>query len=144
MNQATGNHCILELYECPQELLDSERFVRSALSCAAEESGSTLLSIVSHKFDPQGVTAIGLLAESHISIHTWPEMGYAAADVFTCGVCCDPVKACRFLVERFKAGHHTRDRIQRGPISTIDAIRPSKKIESEEECPQMPRLSRYG
>lgn len=144
MNQATGNHCILELYNCPEELLDDERFIRQTLRYAAEKSGSTLLAIVSHKFDPQGVTAIGLLAESHISIHTWPEMGYAAADVFTCGICCDPVKACRILIERCKAGRHTQEQVERGSAVTIDAVRLPKPIESEEECPQMPHLSRYG
>ena len=67
-----GVHFILELFECPPEKLDDVAFVEDALSRAAEIARSTLLNEVSHRFHPQGVTALALLAESHISVHTWP------------------------------------------------------------------------
>jgi S-adenosylmethionine decarboxylase len=114
LNQTTGKHCILELFECPFDLLDDEAFIRRIASKAAVESGSTLLTLTSHKFSPQGVTALALLAESHLAIHTWPETGYAAVDVFTCGTHCDPIKACRILVEQLRAGRHSRTVLQRG------------------------------
>ncbi len=109
-----GIHCILELYGCPYELLDDEGFVRASVEQASEKGLSTLLSLNSHKFSPQGVTAVGLLAESHLAIHTWPERNYAAVDIFTCGEFADPRKACDFLVGRFKAERHSIIVLERG------------------------------
>ena len=68
-----GKHCILELYDCDSSKLDDEVFLRSAITQAAERAGATLLNLITHQFQPQGVTGLALLAESHISIHTWPE-----------------------------------------------------------------------
>ena len=109
-----GIHCILELYGCPSELLDNESFVCGALKKATKKSLSTLLQLSSHKFQPQGVTAIGLLAESHLSIHTWPEHKYAAVDIFTCGENADPLPACEFLRREFQAQQHHRLVLARG------------------------------
>lgn len=109
-----GSHCILEMYECPSDLLDDLEHVRAALRQAAKLSGSTLLGETAHRFEPQGVTALGLLAESHISVHTWPELGYAAADVFTCGTECKPERACEYLVKALQAGRHELRHIERG------------------------------
>jgi S-adenosylmethionine decarboxylase len=80
-----GKHYLLNLYNCDKDLLDDEQFIRTMLENAALECGATLLETISYKFQPQGVTAVALLAESHISIHTWPEKGSASVDVFTCG-----------------------------------------------------------
>ena len=80
-----GKHCILELYDCDPARLDDEAFLRTTITTAAKRAGATLLNLITHSFEPQGVTGLALLAESHISIHTWPESGYAAVDVFTCG-----------------------------------------------------------
>lgn len=110
-----GSHLLLELYDCPAKLIDNQVYVNKALRDAVEHSGSTLLEDVSHKFHPQGVTAIALLAESHMSIHTWPELGYVAADVFTCGQQASPEKACEFFVEAFQAKRHSLQKIARGP-----------------------------
>ena len=109
-----GVHCILELYDCPPELLNDINFIKTALKEAAITAKSTLLDEVAHQFHPQGVTALALLAESHISIHTWPENGYLAADVFTCGEHAKPVDACKFLVEIFQAGNHVLMKLPRG------------------------------
>ena len=80
-----GTHLIAELAGCNQEVLNNEELLREGLREAAQTAGATVLSVHSHKFSPVGVTAFALLAESHISIHTWPELGYAAVDAFTCG-----------------------------------------------------------
>ncbi len=80
-----GTHLIAELAGCDREALNNEEFLREKLREAAQVAGATVLSVHSHKFTPAGVTAFALLAESHISIHTWPELGYAALDAFTCG-----------------------------------------------------------
>ena len=109
-----GTHCILELHECSQDLLDDPQFVASALAKATRLGLSTLLKQVTHHFHPHGVTVLGLLAESHISIHTWPEHRYAAADVFTCGEEAKPQRACQYLIEAFGAVRHHMVVIGRG------------------------------
>lgn len=109
-----GVHCILELYECPAELLNDLNFIKKALQEAALEAESTLLKQIEFQFQPQGVTALALLAESHISIHTWPENGYLAADVFTCGEHSKPVEACKYLIKAFQSGKHIFMKMPRG------------------------------
>lgn len=80
----TGTHLLADLYESDQ-LADADR-VEAALRAAVAASGATLLDLRVHGFgEGQGVTGVALLAESHISIHTWPEHGYAAIDMFLCG-----------------------------------------------------------
>ncbi|MEM8758417.1 MAG: adenosylmethionine decarboxylase, partial [Planctomycetota bacterium] len=108
-----GVHCIVELYGCPLELLDDHRFIQRSLRSAAEHAGATWLGEASHRFEPQGVTAMGLLAESHITVHTWPEIGYAAADCFTCGDQAIAEHACRYLASELRATRSTILRIPR-------------------------------
>lgn len=110
---SVGIHCLLELYGCPHAVLDDPERIRDALRSAASEAGATWLGEVHHKFEPCGVTALGLLAESHCSIHTWPEIGYAAADFFTCGDTAFPEKACEILVQKLEAERHALARIPR-------------------------------
>ncbi len=112
-----GVHCMLELYGCPVELLNDIEFIKQTLADAAEIARSTLLERISHQFHPQGVTALALLAESHISIHTWPENGYIAADVFTCGEHTKPVDACQFIARAFKSSKHLLMKLPRGKFS---------------------------
>jgi len=121
-----GIHCILELHDCPCDLLDDERHVRRSVTAAARESASELLSVTSHKFMPQGVTALGLLADSHVSIHTWPEAGYAAVDIFTCGAHCTPRRACDLLADLFQAGEKRLLVVPRGRgVASASQARPS-------------------
>jgi S-adenosylmethionine decarboxylase len=98
-----GKHCVLELYAADSFLLNDEAFVRESLVEAARVANATLLDVSTHLFEPQGVTGFVLLAESHISIHTWPELGYAAIDVYTCGISTKPEVACSYLYDRFNA-----------------------------------------
>lgn len=109
-----GSHFILEMYDCPAEVIDDLATVREAVRQAAIEARSTLLQLSAHRFQPQGVTALGLLAESHLSVHTWPELGYAAADVFTCGEQAEPRSACEYLARALRAGRHEIREIPRG------------------------------
>jgi len=78
-------HILFTLKGCAADDLDDEGFIRDIMFQAANKCNSTLIKLHSHKFSPQGVTAVALLAESHISIHTWPETGVAVCDIFTCG-----------------------------------------------------------
>ena len=100
-NENIGRHCILELYKCDHTKLNDEAFIRTTITSSAKIAGATLMNLVTHSFKPQGVTGLALLAESHISIHTWPEVGYAAIDVFTCGDHKMPEKACELLAKDF-------------------------------------------
>jgi len=109
-----GSHFIAEMYDCPAEVIDDLEGVQAALLDAVRVAGATLLHLKAHRFQPQGVTALGLLAESHISVHTWPELGYAAADVFTCGADAKPEAACELLARRLQAGRYELRRIERG------------------------------
>jgi S-adenosylmethionine decarboxylase len=109
-----GRHCMIELWGCPAALLDDPAAVREAMLAAVAASGCTLLWECAHRFSPQGVTIVGLLAESHISIHTWPEHGYAAADVFTCGERGEPEAACPVLVKMLGATRFELRTIERG------------------------------
>ena len=120
LDEEIGRHCVAELGGgCPR-LLDDETYIRDALVEAARKSGATLLNITSHKFHPQGVTAIALLAESHISFHSWPEKGYVAIDAFTCGTHCDPEVAIKHLKETFRLSH--------GHINTFDRVIPRQSV----------------
>ena len=112
--EMNGTHCIVELYDCPPELLNDESFIKNALRAAVEQGRATLLHEVSHRFHPHGVTALGLIAESHIAIHTWPEHRYAAVDVFTCGERANAENACRHLVRALRAGRHAIRILARG------------------------------
>ncbi|MBO8219911.1 adenosylmethionine decarboxylase [Prochlorococcus marinus] len=110
-----SKHLLLELYRCDYEKLNDESFLRCTLNRAAKLAKATVLNLISNKFEPQGVTAIALLSESHISIHTWPESNYSAADIFTCGQNMLPELASQYLIEALKAEEHFLRVIDRNP-----------------------------
>ena len=110
-----SKHLLLELYRCDCEKLNDESFLRCTLNRAAKLANATVLNLISNKFEPQGVTAIALLAESHISIHTWPESNYSAIDIFTCGQKMLPEFASKYLIEALKAEEHSLRIIERNP-----------------------------
>jgi S-adenosylmethionine decarboxylase len=114
LNEVIGRHVIGELLGGNPYLLNDERYLRAALKEAAERAGGTVLDVTSHKFTPQGVTALALLSESHISIHTWPEHGYCAVDVFTCGDHTDPQLACDFVSKALECTEESVRVLERG------------------------------
>ena len=114
-----SKHLLLELYKCDYEKLNDESFLRCSLNRAAKFAKATVLNLISNKFEPQGVTAIALLAESHISIHTWPESSYSAVDIFTCGRNMLPELASQYLIEALKAEEHSLRVIERNPPATV-------------------------
>ena len=112
-----SKHLLLELYRCDREKLNDESFLRCILNRAAKLANATVLNLISNKFEPQGVTAIALLAESHISIHTWPESNYSAVDIFTCGQNMKPEISCKYLIQALMAKEHLLRIIDRNPPS---------------------------
>ena len=114
-----SKHLLLELYKCDFEKLNDESFLRCTLNKAAKLAKATVLNMISNKFEPQGVTAIALLAESHISIHTWPESYYSAVDIFTCGQNMFPERASKYLIDTLEAEEHFLRVIERNPPATV-------------------------
>jgi len=114
-----SKHLLLELYGCDREKLNDESFLRCILNRAAKLANATVLNLISNKFEPQGVTAIALLAESHISIHTWPESNYSAVDIFTCGKNMMPELASQYLIESLMAKEHSLRVIERNPPEAV-------------------------
>jgi len=117
-----SKHLLLELYRCDREKLNAESFLRCILNRAAKLANATVLNLISNKFEPQGVTAIALLAESHISIHTWPDSNYSAVDIFTCGQNMMPEVASQYLIESLMAKEHSLRVIERNPPSAVSKL----------------------
>ena len=115
-------HLILELYSCNKDKLNDELFLRCIVNNAAKLSKSKVLNLLSNKFEPQGVTAIALLAESHLSIHTWPECKYAAVDIYTCGQNMRPDLASKFLIDSLESQKQSTQRINRNFPKEIESL----------------------
>jgi len=98
-----GRHLILDLYDCDPGILDDYQELQRLLEASLLMAKATILRIFGEKFQPQGVTLLALLAESHASIHTWPEIGYCAIDLYTCGDTTKTHKAAEFLKKKLKA-----------------------------------------
>ncbi|MEE8524716.1 MAG: adenosylmethionine decarboxylase [Thermoanaerobaculia bacterium] len=125
--KTVGQHLIAEYYGCDPSVLDDADRIRAHLEAAAAAVGATVVGEASHRFSPRGVTAVVLIAESHLSIHTWPSRGYAAVDVFTCGGL-DPRPACDYLGEALGAETTRFQVIVRGLPEELD-----------EDAPLLPR-----
>lgn len=113
---ALGKHLLLELNDCDRTILNDIDFIKNTMLAAANESGAAVLGEAFHQFSPQGVSGVILIAESHLSIHTWPEYGYAGADIFTCGNTVQPEKAAEFIVARLNPKSHSIIQIHRGMV----------------------------
>jgi S-adenosylmethionine decarboxylase len=125
-----GRHILAEFSGCDREVLNDLQAIESHLKEAARKARATIVDSVFHKYNPHGLSGVVVIAESHISIHTWPEYGYAAADFFTCGNQVDPWEACRYLKEKLGCQDlHTRE-IARGIPGGNDEILPHKPVES--------------
>jgi|TARA_B100000809_G_scaffold190350_1_gene188910 S-adenosylmethionine decarboxylase len=105
---------LLELKDCNPKLLNDLSYIRQAMIETAQDVGATIVGESFHHFSPQGVTGILAIAESHISIHTWPEYGYAAADIFSCGTSFRPREAATKLAEALESRNPEIQEIQRG------------------------------
>ncbi|MBN9417731.1 MAG: S-adenosylmethionine decarboxylase proenzyme [Candidatus Eremiobacteraeota bacterium] len=99
--KALGRHIVAELSHCNSEILTDLDRVQAAMVQAALVARAEIRELAFHRFYPTGVSGVVVLAESHLAIHTWPDVGYAAIDVYTCGDTAEPMRACRFLAEQF-------------------------------------------
>ncbi|MEO0337999.1 MAG: adenosylmethionine decarboxylase [Bacteroidota bacterium] len=125
MFKPLGKHIILELYDCPETLLDNTEALRQIFCAAAEEMGATLVTNEFHHFSPIGVSGVVIIQESHLTVHTWPEYGYAAVDVFTCGQI-DLEKGIAFLTKELQAQESAWEMLERG-IKNFEKVRQASR-----------------
>jgi S-adenosylmethionine decarboxylase len=116
MVQSLGNHLIVELYECREETINDAQRVEKALVEAVRISGARMVQAVVHEFNPHGISGVVVIEESHFSVHTWPEYGYCALDIFTCGDEIDHYSALQYLKKEFQAGNLSVTEIKRGML----------------------------
>lgn len=109
-----GVQYILELYHCNRELLNDVSFIENLLLEAAKIANTTVVSQSFHQFSPHGVSGTVVITESHFNIHTWPEHGFAAVDLFTCGDKLNPEKAKEYLISKLEATEFDYSSIKRG------------------------------
>ncbi|MEG9297511.1 adenosylmethionine decarboxylase [Mangrovibacillus sp. Mu-81] len=109
-----GRHIIADLWGVDFAKLNDVAYLKEHVYEAAKVSGATVLSIDSHRFDPHGVTIFAVLSESHLSIHTYPEKGFAALDGYTCGHTVDPLKSIQYLLSVLKPDKVNSLKVTRG------------------------------
>ena len=124
-NTALGRHILVEFFGCSSEILNDVPTIETSMVEAAKEALSTVINSTFHHFSPYGVSGVVVIQESHLAIHTWPEFGFAAVDVFTCGDCVDPWKSCNYITKKFQAQNMTAREISRGDFPGKVAHKPA-------------------
>lgn len=114
-----GRHILVEFYNCDKEILNDHKLVEKYMKEAAIEAKATIVQSVFHLFNPWGVSGAVVISESHLTIHTWPEYGYAAVDLFTCGDEVNPWDGFDYLEKTLKAGKVETTEIARGLVDKI-------------------------
>lgn len=128
---ALGTHLLVELRECNAKILSNLKEVQDVLISAAKIAEATIIEVAFHEFSPFGISGMVVIAESHLSIHTWPEYEYAAVDIFTCGNVLKPEKAVAYLIEKFQSKNPSIVELKRGILSPMNKKLPHKINEKE-------------
>jgi len=121
----------VELKDCNPEILKDLNKVKEALVSAAKEAKATIIDVSFHQFNPFGISGMVVIAESHLSIHTWPEYGFAALDIFTCGEIIKPEVAAHYLIKRFESKNPSIVEMKRGLLSYTNEKLPHKVCDIE-------------
>jgi S-adenosylmethionine decarboxylase len=116
----------VELRDCNPDTLKDLSKVKEALVSAAKEAKATIIDVSFHEFNPFGISGMVVIAESHLSIHTWPEYGYAAVDIFTCGDTIQPEVAAQYLIAQFESRNPSLVEMKRGILSHKNEKLPHK------------------
>ncbi|MGX6591675.1 S-adenosylmethionine decarboxylase [Cetobacterium ceti] len=122
--ETLGRHILVEFYNCDEDIMRDPRKIEKYMNEAARIANATIVQSVFHHFNPYGVSGAVIISESHLAIHTWPEYGYAAVDVFTCGDKIDPWIAFDYLETMFKADRSESTEIPRGMVEKIRKFSP--------------------
>jgi S-adenosylmethionine decarboxylase len=125
---ALGRHLLLELFDCDSDAINNLEAVKGALVEAAKRAHATIVDVVFHEFNPFGVSGVVVIAESHLSIHTWPEYNYAAVDFFTCGDSVDPYKAYEYMKKMLESKNSQVKALDRGIPSDDDVVLNHKPV----------------
>ncbi len=114
-----GRHVISELWECDINKLNDIDYIEKVFVDAALVAGAEVREVAFHKFAPQGVSGVVIISESHLTIHSFPEHGYASIDVYTCGDRIDPNVAAEYIAKELNAGVSEKMELPRGmgPVS---------------------------
>jgi len=134
---ALGTHLLVELRECNPDIIKSLEKVRNALVSAAKEAKATIVNVSFHEFNPFGISGVVVIAESHLTIHTWPEYAYAAIDIFTCGEVIKPEVAASYLIEQFECKNPSIVEMKRGILSHANEKLPHKVTSSSACNPEL-------
>lgn len=124
-----GRHALVDLYECDPALLDNLDHVKSVLTGVTEKLDLTVVQSVFHRFSPQGVSGVIVIAESHLSVHTWPEHGYAAFDLYSCDEATPLDQLPELLKQGFKGNRVEVKKHMRGFVP-VDAGEPALETAS--------------
>jgi S-adenosylmethionine decarboxylase len=109
-----GRHLLVELYECDTKVISDVRTIEEIMVGAAKAAKATIVDVVFHNFNPNGISGVIVIAESHLTLHSWPEHNFASIDIYTCGSTINPWKAFDYLVKHFKAKNVTAMEFKRG------------------------------
>lgn len=112
--EALGRQILVEFYDCDSDKINDVAYVESAFLEATRKSKATIISHNFHKFSPYGISGVVVIAESHVTIHSWPEYNYAAVDIFTCGDTIDPWVIQEYLKEAFESTNISSMEMKRG------------------------------
>ncbi|HDZ62590.1 MAG TPA: adenosylmethionine decarboxylase [Nitrospirae bacterium] len=134
---ALGTHLLVELKECSAKILSNLEEVQNILVTAAKIADATIVEVAFHEFSPFGISGMVVIAESHLSIHTWPEYEYAAVDIFTCGNVLKPQKAVDYLIDKFQCKSPSVIEVKRGILSPLDKELPHKVCASKIKKPEV-------
>ena len=122
MSNALGNHILVEFTNCNPEILNDASVIEKSMVDAAQKAGATVINSTFHHFSPYGVSGVVVIQESHLAIHTWPEFGYAAVDLFTCGDQVDAWQSFDILKEAFNAKNYSAIEMKRGAINLLKRL----------------------
>jgi S-adenosylmethionine decarboxylase proenzyme len=127
--EALGRQILVEFYDCNTDKINDVDFIESSCLAATKASGATIISHNFHKFSPHGISGVVVIAESHVSIHSWPEYNYAAVDIFTCGDTIDP----------WKIQEHLKEALDSKNISSMEMKRGMFRVQPGEKLPFKPQ-----
>lgn len=122
MSKTLGRHILVEFFGCTPSILNDVIQIETSMVDAAIKAEATVINSTFHHFSPYGVSGVVVIQESHLAIHTWPEYGYAAVDVFTCGPDVNPWIAYDYLKTNFEAKHGSAMEINRGQIDLLQRM----------------------
>lgn len=123
---ALGTHLLIELKDCDPEILKDLEKVKSALVTAAKKAKATIIDLSFREFQPFGISGIVVIAESHLTIHTWPEYRYAAVDIFTCGDHIKSEVAASYIINQLESKNPSIVEMKRGLLSHKNEKLPHK------------------